>query len=82
MPLGLANRPGWKFQYAVILLPVVVDHQHARREAMVDDVAGVSANAVLPLVVDQLDPGVVLGLAKSNSSGIWPLLGKNVRLTY
>ena len=53
-----------KLPDAVVFLPVIVDHQHPGRKAVGQDVTGVPANAVLTLVVDQLDPGIVLGLGK------------------
>jgi hypothetical protein len=48
----------------VVFLPVVVDHQHAGRKTLGDDVAGIAADAILSLVVNKLDPGIVLWLDK------------------
>jgi hypothetical protein len=45
---------------AVILLPVVIDHQDPRRVSVLDDGAGIGQNGLLVLVIHQLDPGVVL----------------------
>ena len=45
---------------AVVFLPVVVDHQHAGRQAVVHDGVRVLEHVPLVLVIHQLDPRVVL----------------------
>ena len=61
---GIGETPGMKLPHAVVLLPVVIDHQHAGGETVGQDVMGILANPVLTLIVDQLDPGIVLRFDK------------------
>ena len=55
--------------HPVVFLPVIVDHQHAGGKAVGQDIVGIFADAVLTLIVDQLDPGVVLRLDEEQFVG-------------
>jgi len=51
------------------ILPVVIDHEHARRKSIAQYVPGIRADAILALIVDELDPRVVLRLNKKQRVG-------------
>ena len=53
-----------EFPDPVILLPVVIDHEHARRKSVAQYVPGIRADAILALIVDELNPRIVLRLNK------------------
>ena len=50
----------FEIEIAIITLPIIVDHQDAGGQIIVEQVAGIGQNVVLVLVVHQLYPRVVL----------------------
>ena len=71
-PLRILEAARGELPGAVILLPVVVDHQHSRRVALIDDCLGVLQHVNLILVIHQLDPGVVLRAREHQRVGEFP----------
>ncbi len=65
-PFGIGKPVRTELKIAVVLLPVVVDHQYASGEAVADNAPCVFQNVLLVLVVHQLDPCVVLRLREKN----------------
>ena len=59
--LGVREAAGMEAPKAVVLLPGVVDHQHAGGQAVGQHGPGIGQHALLVLLVEQLHPGVVLG---------------------
>ena len=74
--LGIREAVRAEFPVAVIFLPVVVDHQYACGEPVVDDGMGVSQNVVLVLVVGKFYPAVVDRLVEKESRRAFPGGGK------
>ena len=50
----------FEIEIAIITLPIIVDHQDAGGQTIVEQVASIGQNVVLILVVHQLYPRVVL----------------------
>ena len=57
---GIGEFLGLELEVAIVALPVVVDHEDAFGESIVDDVVGILQNVFLILVIHELDPGIVL----------------------
>ena len=62
--LGLGKPARMKIPDAIVLLPSVINHQHARRQTIGNDSPRILQNVFLILIVGQFNPGVVLRLGE------------------